>query len=363
MKLVLLAPASVIHTQRWVEGLHERGVQLVLATQHEARDWRPPAGVRAVRLPRQGNAGYFFNVPALRRLLREEQPDLLSAHYASGYGTTAALAGFHPWVLSVWGSDVYDFPARGAVHAWWLRRNLRAADAVASTSEAMARRVRALVPGLAEIAITPFGVDTARFAPRPESGRRHDGVVFGTVKTLEPKYGIDVLLRAFAALVKQTRREDLQLMIVGGGGQRRELEALATRLRIGEHTVFVGHVPHADVPKWLNRMDVFVAASRLDSESFGVAVVEAQACALPVIVSDAGGLPEVVADGETGLVVPREDAAALAAAMGRLAESDALRCRLGEAGRARVAARYEWRHGVDSMLDCFERVQQRRSAR
>src|SRR3954470_18405903 len=146
MKVVMLAPAEVIHTQRWVEALHARGVALTLATQHPAGAWRAPAGVETVELPHRGLAGYFRNVPALRRLLREQRPDLLHVHYASGYGTTAALAGFRPWLLSVWGSDVYDFPHQGALQGWLLRRNLRSADAIASTSVAMARQVRTLVP-------------------------------------------------------------------------------------------------------------------------------------------------------------------------------------------------------------------------
>jgi hypothetical protein len=72
--------------------------------------------------------------------------DLLNVHYASGYGTTAALSGFRPWMLSVWGSDVYDFPYESRLKGWWLRRNLRQADLIGSTSEAMAQQVKALVP-------------------------------------------------------------------------------------------------------------------------------------------------------------------------------------------------------------------------
>jgi L-malate glycosyltransferase len=349
LKLVMLAPASVIHTQRWAAALAGRGVDLVLATQHPATDWQPPPGVRMVVLPHRGLMGYFRNVPALRRLLRQERPALLNAHYASGYGSTAALAGFRPWLLSVWGSDVYDFPEAGRLQGWWLRRNLRRADAIASTSEAMAGQVRRLVPSVAEVAVTPFGIDSARFAPRPQP---RDVLVIGTVKTLAPKYGIDLLLRAFAQLPAKDA-PGLRLLIVGGGPQRAELEALALALGIGSQVQFAGAVAHAEVPDWLNRMDIYVAASRLDSESFGVAVLEASSCGLPVVVSDAGGLPEVVQDGETGLVVPREDPVALAAALQRLCGDAGLRRRLGAAGRARVQQHYEWAHSVDRMLGCL----------
>jgi len=361
LKVVLLAPASVIHTQRWVEGLQARGVELVLATQHTDASWRAPAGVRVVKLPHAGTAGYFRNVPALRRLLRDERPDLLSVHYASGYGSTAALAGFRPWLLSVWGSDVYDFPAESRLKGWWLRRNLRRADAIASTSEAMAEQVRRLVADIGEVAITPFGVDTARFAPQP---RAREGVVIGTVKTLAPKYGIDVLVRAFAQLTADhaAGAPPLSLVIVGGGEQRAELEALCAALGIAAQVRFTGALLHADVPQWLNGFDVYVAVSRLDSESFGVAVLEASACGLPVVVSDAGGLPEVVVQGETGLVVPRDNVAALARALRTLVDAPDLRARLGHAGRERVLQRYEWQHSIDRMLSCFEAVIARSAA-
>jgi L-malate glycosyltransferase len=359
IKVVMLGPANVGHTQRWIEGLHARGVQLVLASQHVDDRWQPPAGVALVCLPYTGSSGYFRNVPAMRRLLQRERPDLLHVHYASGYGTTAALAGFHPWLLSVWGSDVFDFPYEGRLKGWWLRRNLRGADALASTSHTMARQVQRLVPELGEIAITPFGVDTERFAPAPSRARDSDAVVIGTVKTLAPKYGIDVLLRAFAALPADISST---LLIVGDGPQRAELETLATSLGIAQRVRFVGAVLHADVPSWLQRMDIYVAVSRLDSESFGVAVLEASACGLPVVVSDAGGLPEVAVNGQTGIVVPREDVAALTQALQALI-GDPQRCRqLGNAGRERVVSTYRWSHSVEQMLDVYARVLQRGDA-
>ncbi len=351
MKVVILAPASVIHTQRWVEALHSCGLRLTLATQHPTVSWRPPEGVRLVQLPYAGTPGYIRNVPALRRLLRDERPDLLHAHYASGYGSTAALVGFHPWLLSVWGSDVYDFPYESRLKGWWLRRNLRRADAVASTSEAMASQVRRLVPGLGTVAVTPFGIDTTRFT---RQARLHAGLVIGTVKKLAPKYGIDTLIRAFAMLLAGL--DDgaaITLCIVGEGPQRAELEALARQLGVAGRVEFAGAVAHADVPAQLHNFDIFAAASRLDSESFGVAVIEASACALPVVVTRVGGLPEVVREGETGLVVERDDPAALAAALKRLVADAAMRERLGRNGRERVQAEYEWDACVKRMVALY----------
>ena len=358
-RVALLGPANSIHLQRWAHALSQRGHALCVISQHRCERDLLPASVEVAWLPGTGSLGYFRNALALRRVLKRWRPDLLNAHYASGYGTTMALSGFHPTLLSVWGSDVYDFPFESALKGRLLRWNLRRATTIASTSHAMAQQVRRLTPERTEIAVTPFGVDLARFAPTP-SLRTRGQLTIGIVKTLAPKYGIDLLLRAFAGLLQDADVRALpatcRLLIVGDGPQRAALEALRSELGIERHTEFAGAVAHADVPAWLNRFDIYAAPSRLDSESFGVAVIEASACALPVVVSDAGGLPEVVRHGETGLVVRRNDVAALQAALKCLLLDLALRQNLGRCGRAHVEKEYEWGHCVEVMERCHARM-------
>lgn len=393
LRIALLGAANSIHLQRWANALVARGHAVSLLSQQRCEAALVDPAVECVWLPHAQGFGYLLNARAVRRHLAAWRADLLNAHYASGYGTTAALCGFHPTLLSVWGSDVYDFPyqtvlswsalKRGAtessaaatrpgstevraVKGRLLRWNLRRATALASTSRAMARQVQRLLPELrnGDIAITPFGIDLAQFAPGPLQ-RVAGRITLGTVKSLAPKYGIDLLLRAFAGVVHdpqvQARALDCRLLIVGDGPQRQALEALALALGIEARTLFAGAVAHADVPRWLHRLDIYCAPSRLDSESFGVAVIEASACGLPVVVSDAGGLPEVVRDGVTGLVVPRDDVAALQAALVRLVLDDALRGELGRCGRTHVAREYDWTHCVDRMLTCYDRLIVRRS--
>ena len=356
MRIALLGPANSIHLQRWAAALVQRGHALCVISQHRCARELLPAAAEVVWLPHAGELGYLRNAPALRRTLARWRPALLNAHYASGYGTTMALSGFRPSLLSVWGSDVYDFPYQSAWKGRLLRWNLRRASALASTSHAMAAQVRRLTPEREDIAITPFGVDLASFAPEP-SRRRRGTLTIGIVKSLAPKYGVDLLLRAFAGLCADAEvcaaQPACRLLVVGDGPQRDELVQLAAQLGITEHTRFVGAVPHTDVPRWLQQLDIYAAPSRLDSESFGVAVIEAGACGLPVVVSDAGGLPEVVVDGETGLVVPRDDVPALQAALKRLVLDASLRERLGTAGRAHVERHYEWGRCVDLMERCY----------
>ena len=103
-------------------------------------------------------------------------------------------------------------------------------------------------------------------------------------------------------------------------------------------------------------MDLFVALSRFDSESFGVAAVEAAACGKPVLVSDAQGLAEVTRVGETGLVVPKDDVRAAAVALRSLITDKDLRARMGEAGRRHVELCYSWDRSLDLMLDAYRNI-------
>lgn len=360
MKVVLLGSGTSIHTIRWSNGLAAAGMELVLATQHAPAHPVDP-GIRVEMLPHRGRLGYLRNSGPLRSLLATIEPDLVNAHYATGYGTLARRADFHPTLISVWGSDVFRFPDRSPLHRAWVRRNLLWADGIASTSRMMADRVRSLVPEIQQIAITPFGVDTDAFRPSDTPRPAGAPLVVGTVKTMTRKYGIDVLIRAFAMVVSDPTlpREiaDTALLRIAGGGP--ELDAyreLARDLGIERRAEFLGTVAHAQVPEILRGLDLYAALSILDSESFGVAVIEASACGLPVVVSDAGGLPEVVSPNETGFIVPRRDPVASAAAIRRLLVDADLRRRFGDQGRRKIEREYQWHGCVETMRRAYLRL-------
>ncbi|WP_188861703.1 glycosyltransferase [Marinobacterium nitratireducens] len=364
MRVLLIAGTSSIHTIRWAAGIHKAGAEVFLATQHGfIEPLKDDIGVH--RLPFKGNIGYFLNGIGIRSFVDRIKPDIVNVHYASGYGTTARILNYHPYVLSIWGSDIFDFPDKSRLHKKLVRGNLMSADAVASTSHCMALQARKIAPSLGEIAITPFGVDVEAFLYNKEAIEKVEKsqyLVVGTVKVLAFKYGIDTLIYTFAQTVEKLQIEMpeivqfLRLRIVGDGPDRAELESLACTLGIGGLVQFVGRVAHSQVPRELDKMDIFVALSRLDSESFGVAVVEAGAAGRPVVVSDAGGLPEVVRDGETGLVVPREDPVSAADALIKLIKDRNLRIRLGQNGRQHVIKNYSWNHCIDNMISLYEKT-------
>jgi len=295
---------------------------------------------------------YFAAVPQVRRLLSQIRPDVLHVHYASGYGTLARLAGFHPYILSVWGSDIFEFPKRSMFHKFLLKRNLAAADYLCSTSHVMAQEAEAL--GSKQLLVTPFGIDCEKFRPRGADSAPPEGFVIGTVRSLDETYGIDLLLRAFRLFVDRHEGAPVQLTIVGGGPRETEYRNLAKTIGLSSLVNFTGRVPHSAIPGYLQRFSLFVALSK--AESFGVAVLEASASGLPVVASDVGGLPEVILDGETGFLVPVHDVAAAAARIEELYLDPVLRSRVGERGREWVLRKYEWSKAAKIVEDLYGRI-------
>ena len=358
--IAILANSNSIHTQRWVNELVKRQYKIHLISQSAGCN-NLPSHIDLHYLPFHCNIGYFFNVPFLKMLLRKIKPDLLHVHYASGYGTLGRLCGFHPYMLSVWGSDVFDFPYQSSIKMSLIQKNLRAADLIASTSNAMAKQTHKICEGLSKIHITPFGIDIHSFKPQGDANQQKiKTITVGTVKTLDFIYGVDILLKGFAEARKAILSVDkkiasmLRLLIVGGGKEKDYLVNLANELGIMNVTEFAGAVPHSSVPDFLNNINVYVAASRY--ESFGVAVLEASACALPVIVTNVGGLPEVVEDGVTGLVIPKDDHIALAKAIETLIMDESLRRTMGHAGLKRVVDNYTWENSVSIMEEVYKKI-------
>ena len=143
MKIVLLGDGESVHFLRWANGLAQRGLEILAITLHEPLKGYDPR-IKLVRIQPPAPPGYVLAAYSLRRQLRVRNPDLIHAHYASGYGTLASFCGCGPLIISVWGSDVYEFPLRSIVHRQLLKHNLAAATRITSTSYAMKGRFTAL---------------------------------------------------------------------------------------------------------------------------------------------------------------------------------------------------------------------------
>ncbi len=350
MKVVYLADAPYPHTWRWVEHFRGAGVQCEVIS---FRPWNIPGvpvhyinGGEAL-----GKARYLVHARRVKNLIHSLQPDLLHALHLTSYGFLGALSDFHPFVLSVWGTDVLEAPRLTPFHRWLTRYALARADTVTATGLHLATETTRYTPDGVPVTVVPYGVDLERFAPRGKSSSEH--VVIGTVSRLSSEKGVRYLIEAFGQL-RELYGGEVSLRIAGDGPERARLEAAVQRLGLESSVEFRGWLEHEDVPAFLNELDVFVMPSTW--EGFGVAAAEASAAGLPVVATNVYGIPDVVSDGETGLLVPPKDPDALARAIGQLVADSRLRAKLGEAGRTYIARHYDWTENAQQMASLYERM-------
>jgi glycosyltransferase involved in cell wall biosynthesis len=295
---------------------------------------------------------------------RETPIDVIHAHWAIPTGPAAVLAARKlgvPSVITMHGGDVYvnpeqgyDFPTRWYVRPA-LRWTLRHAGALtAITEDCRQHALRAGAPD-EHIRLVFNGTDLRRFSPG-ENGNRPD-LRFGphmifACRQLFPRKGIRFLLEAAAQL--KPRFPDLKVVLAGDGFERPELARLAADLGIGPDVHFLGWVPNADLPPYYRAAAVSVIPSL--EEGFGIPAAEAMGCEVAVVASDAGGLPEVVEHGVTGLVVARGDAGALAQAIGSLLADPDRRRAMGQAGRERALRLFDWDRSAEQFEQLYREV-------
>ena len=263
-----------------------------------------------------------------------------------------------PFGVLAHGADLLLLQAkarRSRFKRWSARRILEHCAVVVANSRWTAHLARTVLDSLgchalaADVRVVHLGTTPSLFRPGIDARdvRRKHGLDGGpwllTVARLDFHKGIDTVIRALPAI--RSAIPGARYAVAGVGSRRDALEALVRELDLGDAVRLLGFVPDAELPALYNAADLFVLASRrhdLLVEGFGIACVEASACGLAVIGSRSGGIPEAIREGETGLLVDPDDPAAVAAAAVRVLADDALRRRLGAAGRAAVERYYNW---------------------
>jgi len=356
VKILLVASGKSFHATRWANSLANRGHEVLF---YSIGTITRPLSEKIKKYSfsdSYSKLNYIYSSLQLRQIIKAESPEILHAHYSSGNGLLAALSllGIKtPFVTSLYGTEVFDFPKKSFIHKHILGSICNRADVVLSTSQVMANEFCSVFNGVKEPIITPFGVDVDSFKPRVESlDKTNKKLRFGIVKKMEHKYGIDLLIRATKKLIDKYP-DSIELVIAGGGGKELELRKLANSLGL-EEVSFLGWVDNSSVPDLLRSIDIFVVPSRC-FESFGVAAVEAQACGVPCIVSNIGGLPEVVSDGETGLLFEPENTEDLYMKMEHLLVNAKTRYEMGVAARKRALECFNWEKSLDQMEEIYFR--------
>jgi len=334
------------HLLTLLPALAERGVEPVFVGLDDPA-WNPSdfygaLEVPAIRIP----APRDLDPLLLARLVRDLRGEVVHTHlvHADVYGGLAAALRGSRLVSTKHNDDPFRLGAFRHVERGLARLSSR----IVAITEALRRFTVDEVGIPAEkVETIHYGMDDlpAAWGENPPDAVPEGVRVLLAVSRLTEQKGVDVAVRALASLP-----DDVVLVVLSSTQeQRAELEALARELGVGRRLFLLGRLP--DVAAWLRRAEVLVHPARW--EGFGLAVLEAMLAGLPVVASNVSSLPELVVDGETGLLVRPDDPSALALGIARALEE---RARLGAAGRERARAEFSVARMADRTAELYARL-------
>jgi glycosyltransferase involved in cell wall biosynthesis len=356
MRIAYLSIGGHIHTERWLGYFVERGHDVHLMTVQP----EPIDGVKVYDI-RTGvpikPLHYALALRRVRRILADIEPDLLHTHFLTGYGYWGAFSGFHPFIMTVWGDDVYLTPHTSFLKGVLARHVLQRADLVTGDSEDIMDHAVRMGAAREHCHVVQWGVDLDSFRPdapsdvRARLGIPADAPVVISIRSFtQAYYNIDVVVRSIPRV--QAERPDTHFIIAGNEGDDTELRSLGEELGLDGRTHFAGKIPHEELPGYLVTSDVFLTVPSVDATP--VSLLEAMACGSPPIISSLESAMEWVEDGETGLVVPPEDQPALEEAILRLIAAPELRASMGAGAAAKVQADADHRAHMRRMEELCE---------
>jgi glycosyltransferase involved in cell wall biosynthesis len=291
----------------------------------------------------------------LSRLLKQLKPDIVHAHDPHGVAMASIALSMStmPQLPRLVASRRVDFHMRRSALSRWKYRQV---DCFICASEAIREIVVSDGIPRSRTVTVHEGIDLGRVgaAPRAELHKDlwlpHDAPLVGNVAALVAHKGQRHLVDAAAQVLP--KHPDARFIIAGEGELRPQLEHQIRQQRLEKHVILAGF--RADILSVHKAFDIFVMSSV--TEGLGTSILDAMACGKPVVGTTAGGIPEVVVDGETGLLAPPRDAGAMAAAITRLLSDRSLRERMGAAGLARVRERFSAETMVTNTLTVYQQI-------
>ena len=294
--------------------------------------------------------------------------DIVHAHFSTPPAELAALKYAKrkrvPFILTYHGDGQGGFGGvvrritMSFYNKYLLDKVLFSSNVIISPSEYYINESQFLEKYRDKIVVIPNGINIEDFdLPYSKEECREkldlpiDSRIILFVGTLSPHKGPDVLLKAMPKIIKNI--PNTKLVFVGSGRMKEELEALSRRLGLGKYVKFAGFVEESLKTFYYNSADVFCLPSVMKHEIFGIVNLEAMACSVPIVASKIGGVPDVVKNGENGVLVPPKDEEALAEAIIYLLENEEVRRRMGRNGRKKVED-YSWERIAEETEKVYE---------
>jgi glycosyltransferase involved in cell wall biosynthesis len=270
------------------------------------------------------------------------KPDIVNAHYIGVPGYLAVASGFHPLVLTAWGSDILIDVRQNGIRRFLTGYSLRKADLITCEAEHLSKNLINLGANPTKIKLVFWGIDTHRFSPGEKDQKLIEALdianspIIISTRILNPIYDVESLIKAIPLVLND--KPEAKFIIVGTGSQETKLKKLAASLGVASSTIFTGYLPNDELPRYLRIADVYVSTSLSDG-GLSLCTAEAMACELPVIITDFGDNRKWVDDYVNGFLVPLRDPKTLASKIIYLLSNREERVRFGRANRKKIEDR------------------------
>ena len=292
-----------------------------------------------------------------KRMIKNINPDIIHAHQIMDTTLLGAVSGFHPFVVTPWGSDILILSQESRISRWIVKYVVQRADLITTDGEHMKKPLVELGADPQKINIIYFGVNTGKFNPeqRDERLREELGILNSpaiiSLRRFEPIYDIESLIIAVPLVLREI--PEAKFLLVEKGSKEAELKKLAKSLGISNSVRFVGWVPGDKLPRYLASTDIYVSTSLSDA-GLAASTGEAMACGLPVIITDFGDNRKWVEDGVNGFTIPPKAPEVLAARIIYLLKNKETRKRFGRINREIIAEKNNWEKEMGKVAELYE---------
>lgn len=355
MKVCLIADATSVHTLRWAEYFVDQGDEVHVVT------YEPPStpinGAKLYVVESKIKNLYLsfpFRHIKIMRMVKSIDPDIVHSHFIAKFGFHGALLGFHPFVISAWGSDVLVIPKTSKLLWHFTKFSLKRADMIHAVSEYMADEIKSSFGLLGhKIKIIPFGIDSKQFNPNVDTSEIMSRLEWDTdpiivsARNFEPIYNIECLINAIPIVLKEI--PNAKFMLLGKGTLRDCLQEMIEELELGKSAKIIGHVPHNKLHKYLSCADIYVSTSL--SDSLGVSNLEAMACGLTVILTDLPINKELIKKGLDFETFPVGDSQILAEKIVTSIQRN--KTTKNKGNYEIISNHYDWEKNMEKMKDVY----------
>ncbi len=298
----------------------------------------------------------FSAIPSLFKLVKKIRPHIIHSHFIADTGLAAIIVGNLlkiPVITSLLGKDIFDpiDPVSTKWHDTLVRVMENSSRVIACSKD---QKLRAQAMGVSSnIKIIPHGVNIHRFTPKIKEDLKKEldieGPLVLSVQRLHPRKGLKYLIDAIPTVLDKI--PSVKFVIVGKGPEKAKIERQIKMQKIENNVKLVGFVPDDELAQYYASCNLFVLHSLY--EAFGIVLLEAMASGKPVVATSVGGIPEVVADKKSGLLVSSKSPKALADAITQILLDPEMAQKMGDYGRTLAESRFDWEKIVNEYLKTY----------